>query len=437
MRDEGARPPAILLGADTPIGLTIIRELGEHRVPIHAVAHSREGIGLYSRWTAGRYVRPSDDEATIALLNGIAAECGARYLLTVAERDLLLIRGAADAGRLLGLRALVPAADRLAVVGDKLATYAVAREVGLPVPATWQPPDGAASEDAPEELTFPCILKWSNPERVKRGLAEHGIALVKAEYCYDRAELRRALARYAPYGHYPLVQTFCPGIGLGHMIFLDQGEPILRLQHRRIAEWPPEGGTSTVCESLPLSANAALFAKSEALLQRIGWQGAAMVEYRMDPRTGRAALMEINGRFWGSLPLAYHAGAPFAWYTYAVLGLGIRPEPPAYRAGVRCRYMIPETQRLFTLLRRRGRTQNRALSFSVFGEGVAYMRQFFSPRSRYYVLTLRDPGPFLADMVFATRRAVRRCLGTRSDARSAALRPPGESAALGKRNSPR
>jgi len=410
MPDEAPLPPAILLGADTPIGLTIIRELGERRVPVHAVARSREGIGLYSRWTAARYIRPFDDGSTIALLNGIAHEQGACYLLTIAERDQVMIRAAADAGRLPGLKALVPQADQLAVVGDKISTYAAAREVGVPVPATWQPPDGAAPQEAPEELTFPSILKWSNPDSVADGLAAHGIPMLKAEYCYDRAELRRSLRRYEPYGRYPLVQEFCPGAGLGHMIFLDRGEALLRLQHRRIAEWPPEGGVSTVCETLPLSVNAPLLAKSEALLRLIGWQGAAMVEYRMDPRTGKAALMEINGRFWGSLPLAYHAGVPFAWYTYAVLGLGVRPRPTRYRPGIRCRYMIPETQRLLTLLRRRGRTQNRELSFSVLTESFEYIRQFFSPRSRYYVFTLSDPGPFLADAAFATRRAFYRFL---------------------------
>ena len=248
-------------------------------------------------------------------------------------------------------------------------------------------------------------------------MAGHGIALLKSEYCYNRAELAHALARYAPYGRYPLVQAFCPGSGLGHMIFLDQGEALLRLQHRRISEWPPEGGTSTVCESLPLSINTELLAKSEALLRRIGWQGAAMVEYRLDARTGRAALMEVNGRFWGSLPLAYHAGVPFGWYTYAVLGLGMRPDPPPYRAGLKCRYMIPETRRVLTLVRQRGRTQNRALSFSVVGEVTEYIRQFCSPSSRYFVFTFHDPGPFFADMSFVIRNAVRRIalLWRRSD----------------------
>jgi predicted ATP-grasp superfamily ATP-dependent carboligase len=409
MTSEAKLPPAILLGADTPVGLTIIRDLGEHGVSVHAVARSREGVGLYSKWVTRGYLRPPDEDSTIELLNRIAAEQGAQFLLAIAERDLLVIRAAADSGRLVGLRALVPAAAQLAMVLDKSATYTAAREVGVPVPATWQPRDGPKIETAPDELTFPCVLKWRDPENLGNALAELAIPFLKAEYCHDRTELKRALARYEPYGRYPLVQAFCPGAGLGHMIFFHRGEALLRLQHRRIAEWPPEGGVSTVCESLPLSLNAELFVKSEALLRRIGWEGAAMVEYRIDARTGTVGLMEINGRFWGSLPLAYHAGVPFAWYTYAVLGLGIRPYPPRYRARIRCRYMMPETRRILTLLRCRGRLKNREVA-SVPREVWEYLRQFFSPRSRYYVLTLRDPAPFLADMIFVIVRMWRRYL---------------------------
>jgi predicted ATP-grasp superfamily ATP-dependent carboligase len=408
MKGKVILPSAILLGADTPIGLTIIRELGEHGVSVHAVARSREGIGLYSKWTTGRYLRPYDDDATIDLLNRIAAERKAEFLLAISERDLIFIRAAANAGRLSGLRPLVPGAAQLALVLDKSATYQAAREIGVPLPATWQPQAGTATEKLPAELTFPCVLKWSNPESLGNGLANLGLPFLKAEYCYNHAELERALARYDSFGRYPLVQAFCPGGGLGHMVFFHRGEALLRLQHRRVSEWPPEGGYSTVCESLPLSLNAELFGKSEALLKRIGWEGAAMVEYRLDPRTGRAALMEINGRFWGSLPLAYHAGAPFAWYTYAVLGLGIIPTPPRYRPGIRCRYMIPEARRVLTLLKRRGRLFDGQRAISVSREILEFVRQFFSPKSRYYVLTLRDPCPFIADLLFAVFRMFRR-----------------------------
>ena len=49
-----------------------------------------------------------------------------------------------------------------------------------------------------------------------------------------------------------------------------------------------------------------------------------MVEYRHEPGSGRYWLMEVNGRFWGSQPLAWHCGAHFAWESYrrSVLGQG-------------------------------------------------------------------------------------------------------------------
>src|SRR5437660_10062230 len=162
-------------GADTPVGLTIIRDLGEHGVSVHAIARSPEGVGLYSKWATRGYLRPPDEDSTIELLNRIAAEQGARFLLAIAERDLLVIRAAADSGRLVGLRALVPAAAQLAMVLDKSATYTAAREVGVPVPATWQPRDGPRIETAPDELTFPCVLKWRDPEDLGNALAKLAI----------------------------------------------------------------------------------------------------------------------------------------------------------------------------------------------------------------------------------------------------------------------
>src|SRR5690606_28748671 len=96
----------------------------------------------------------------------------------------------------------------------------------------------------------------------------------------------------------------------------------LCFQHERLHEWPPEGGVSTLCRSVPLERHQEQMAKSVALLVSLGWSGPAMVEYRYDPGRGRYVLMEINGRFWGSQPLAYHCGAHFAWegYRRAVLG---------------------------------------------------------------------------------------------------------------------
>lgn len=400
-------PPAIVLGIDSQIGLTVVRELGEHGVPVYGVAANKRGIGLYSRWLRRGYLRHKGDDETIALLNAISAETGAKFLLTVSEKDALFVARAEAEGRLPGLRPLVPAPDKMQFVIDKLSVCRLAEEIGIDIPRSWEPKDAAEAARPPEDLSYPNILKWRDPNQAAGALSGTGIPVLKSEYCYTVDELRRALGRYDVIGRYPLVQSFCPGVGLGHMVFMHDGQPILRFQHRRIGEWPPDGGISTLCESISLSENAALFALSVRLLQRIGWEGAAMVEYRFDPASGRAALMEINGRFWGSLPLAYHAGAPFAWLSYSVLGLGQSPEIGPYREGLVCRFMVPEIRRLFTLFFRRSSIQDRAMALNRWHALGQFFAGFFRPSTRYYVFSWRDPKPFFADLGFMAAKALR------------------------------
>jgi ATP-grasp domain-containing protein len=75
------------------------------------------------------------------------------------------------------------------------------------------------------------------------------------------------------------------------------------------------------------------------LLAALDWTGLAMVEFRVTS-TG-PELMEINGRVWGSLPLAVRAGMDFPGRLVDLLVDG----PPAtstrpatdYRVGVRAR----------------------------------------------------------------------------------------------------
>ena len=52
-----------------------------------------------------------------------------------------------------------------------------------------------------------------------------------------------------------------------------------------------------------------------------------MVEFKYDPATDRAWLMEINGRFWGSIQLAIAAGVDFPWFYVRQELTGIPPEP--------------------------------------------------------------------------------------------------------------
>ncbi|HEX8642820.1 MAG TPA: carboxylate--amine ligase [Allosphingosinicella sp.] len=397
------KPPVIVLGIDSPIGLAVVRELGAAGVAVHGIARDRRGIGLYSRHLARGYIRAGSGDALTAQLLDIARMSGAAFVMTVSMSDALAVRAAADAGRLPGLRPLLPAADKLALVNDKAGICAIAERLGIGVPRTWQPRD--ADEVLPAGLAFPCILKWRDPEQVAAALDRFELPMRKCEYVEDEAGLRAALARYRAVGALPMVQTYCPGNGLGQMFLMKDGRALLRFQHRRLHEWPPEGGVSTLCESLVPEAHAERMAQSEALLREIGWEGPAMVEYRHDPATGEAVLMEINGRFWGSLPLASAAGVRFALGTYRALGLGEEPLQERYRSGLRCRYMVPETRRLLRVTLGRRAIADPSLRFSPAREMLCFFTGFFG--SRFYVLRLSDPLPFLADLAFMAREALR------------------------------
>jgi predicted ATP-grasp superfamily ATP-dependent carboligase len=391
-----------LLGIDTPIGLTIIRELAQHGVKVYGIGRSCQAVGLHSRFLHRAYLRPKCVEDLVSLLNKIGAAERVQFLMTVSESDILFIHQQAQ--NLSSLIPLVPGPAAMAKVIDKSRTYKIARGVGLEVPATWEVRNTSDIERVIAEATYPVVLKWANPNAVTALLARLNLPWFKSEYCYNPAELRAALGRYAQISTYPMVQSFCPGHGLGQMVLMAHGDALVRFQHHRLHEWPPEGGLSTVCESVGLGSHQELFEKSVELLRQINWEGPAMVEYRYDPDSGRAAFVEVNGRFWGSLPLAYHAGAYFAWTTYAALGLGVEPQIAPYKEGVRCRYMIPETRRLLTILFRPHAIQNKQLRFNKRRELLSYLFDFFYPHTRYYVFTWRDPWPCFRDCGFVIRK---------------------------------
>jgi hypothetical protein len=75
-----------------------------------------------------------------------------------------------------------------------------------------------------------------------------------------------------------------------------------------------------------------------------------MVEFKVAP-DGTPYLMEINTRFWGSLQLAIDAGVDFPWLLYQ-LASGKRPDPvPAYKTGIRLRWLLGDLDHLYLTLR--------------------------------------------------------------------------------------
>lgn len=396
-------PPCIVLGMETQIGLGIVRELGRAGVPVIGIGHEPNAIGLASRYLMrGLVVNPPRSPELINAVRALGEEFGPCCLLTVSEANLAWLARHHDAFG--NVRAVVPAQEKLALVLDKQQTLQAAREVGIDVPQTLELTSMAHARAIAEGFTFPAVLKWKDPNAVAKKLSANGLELLKTEYVYSQAEFVAVAKRYQPLGEWPMVQAYCPGQGLGQFFYMHEGIAIRRFQHLRIAEWPPEGGFSSVCESMPLAQHQALQEKSVALLRHIGWEGVAMVEYRWDPATDKSVLMEINGRYWGSYPLAVHCHADFALLSYYLESGMNLPALPALRPAIRCRMMSTEIKRLVRIFLHPELIVDRTFNISRWREAVRFVTDFFKPHVRYYVWDKSDPKPYWMDVMNLFRK---------------------------------
>ncbi len=397
MTDMQNAAPCYVLGIETQIGLSLIRELGEAGIPVIGIATDANAIGLQSRYLAhGEILRKPRTDEGLAELRSFGERHGRGYLLTVSEANTSWL---IDNREHLGLiTPLLPSKDAFALVLDKARTLEAAEAVGIDVPRSASPADWAEVEALARDFRFPAVLKWSDPNAVAAALGAQGIDLVKAEYVYTAGEFLKVAERYRQVGQWPLVQEYCAGVGLGQFFFMHRGKAVRRFQHLRIAEWPPEGGFSSVCDAVPLEQFVPLQEKSIRLLQHIGWDGVAMVEYRYDPASGRAVLMEVNGRFWGSFPLAMYCGAGFGLLAYSLQGQGRMPDLPPPDDTLRCRMVATELKRLRRILLQPGQIRDRTFQVRPLHEVLRFVGDFLRPSVRYYVWSLKDIKPFIRDV---------------------------------------
>jgi predicted ATP-grasp superfamily ATP-dependent carboligase len=228
------------------------------------------------------------------------------------------------------VRFLLPDPSCFMIASDKALTAKVAEECGIPCPKFYAPENVSALRrllDAHQVDKF--ILK------PRRSSGSSGIVYGRAILSVD---LERHWDRHGPL----LFQERIPsrGTALGVSLLYDsQSRHLASFEHRRLRQYPVSGGPSTQRVSVPLSS---LNSLSRRLLERLNWRGVAMLEWKVDPVTGKPLLLEINPRFWGSLALAVRAGVDFPrLYADAALDRGTTPPAPSYQTGTLSRWLIP------------------------------------------------------------------------------------------------
>ncbi len=326
--------------------LAVVRALGRAGTQVTVGQEESSSIAGRSRYCATmvRYPSPLTEGPAFKLFLRDEMRSG-RYAVLLPMTDITTNHVAEDAAELRQFVHLpLPELARIRKAQDKGETLALARRLGIACPATVAAMNGGAVEQALETLSFPMVLK-PRFSRVFQGAWHYG----QVQYANDRDELISKYQTAHAEIPYPLIQEKIEGEGRGMFLLLWNGELKAAFAHVRLREKPPSGGVSVCCKSIPLDKT--LLEKSYMLLREIGWQGPAMVEFKVDRRNGQPKLMEINGRFWGSLQLAIDAGMNFPLLLYrCALGESV-PFSADYKIGAKNRWLLGDLDHLVMRLR--------------------------------------------------------------------------------------
>lgn len=394
MNRSGTSPAVLITDAGRGSALAFIRALGRRGWRVIAADSDPASLGFRSRYARTRMVYPSperDPGGLVAALLDTVRSQGVNLLIPVTDDVILPLDAARE--QFAGLCTLaMPERAQLDAVTDKLQTLALAERLGVPAPRTVQVRTVREARAISAALGWPLVVK-PQASRVYRDRA--AVDFFEVSYAGDADRLAAQVAQYE--GRCPvLLQEYYPGEGHGVELLMHQGRPLAAFQHRRLREVPPTGGASSLRESVPL--DPAMLDHSVRLLAALEWTGLAMVEFKVGAQGPR--LMEINGRIWGSLPLAVRSGMDFPGrmaelYLYGP-PQGVTEPDTAYRTGVRARNTEKDVLWILSVLA--GRRRDRALPIPARWRAIPALLGFANPAIRSDTFWWRDPLPGLAEI---------------------------------------
>jgi len=223
---------------------------------------------------------------------------------------------------------------------DKRATLQVAEQCGIPIPKTRLISNSAELLESASSIPFPWVLKPARKETT--------VEKIKCLTLASKNEIAVKFSQAQDFSPPMLLQEYCKGDGVGIEMLIHDGECRALFQHRRLKEFPHTGGVSV--SAIAERPNVELVEMARTQLRALRWQGPAMVEFKVDPHGRSAVLLEVNGRYWGTISLPVLAGIDFPFYHWQLVH-GEQPDVPAhYAAGTRWRWTAGHLARLNSLL---------------------------------------------------------------------------------------
>ena len=385
---DNTQPAVFVLDGNQRTALAVVRSLGRRGIRVMVGESTKQSLAGASRycWKQVIYPSPTDDpERFSAEVSRITRENDIAVVLPMTDVTATIV---------LRHRSLLhddalpfPSWESFDRLTNKCALAGHAASLGVSIPATICIGSREELSLALDRIDFPAVVKSAHSKIWFQG-AWVGTGV---RYVRSRDELVAAVEETPWLGQAPvLIQQCIEGEGQGVFALYDHGRPLAWFAHRRVREKPPSGGVSVLSESIPLLQQ--LRESTDKLLSSVGWHGVAMAEFKVS-QDGRPYLIEVNGRFWGSLQLAVDSGVDFPYLLYR-LATGQQVEPVTeFEIGRKCRWLFGDLDRLYLVMKGK-----QAGGMATKLRAVAEFLRLREPGMRYEVNRFDDMKPFLVEL---------------------------------------
>jgi predicted ATP-grasp superfamily ATP-dependent carboligase len=379
----------LVLDGNTRSALAATRSLGRRGVKVVLGDETNRILSAASRYCSASFRYPPPRDNPGGFVAAVMAECGRHNIAVIfpmAEITTATILKCREQFK----HCEVPfiKSDTFEALTDKWKLLILAQRLNISIPKTVFVNDASSLSSVCLGLRFPIVLKpyrshiWSHGRWISASV----------RYANSLQDLQETAAKYECFSQHPfLIQEYISGQAQGIFALYDRGKPMVFFAHQRLRENPPSGGVSVVSESIEPTPAALRMART--MLDYVRWHGVAMVEFKVSG-DGTPYLMEVNGRFWGSLQLAIDAGVDFPWLLFQLATGRELDHVERYAVGVRSRWLLGDLARLFKVL-----TSTRSLPYITrLGKLAPEFFDFFKVTSRYDVNRWDDLKPFFREL---------------------------------------
>jgi D-aspartate ligase len=368
---------AIVISGHT-MGLGVVRSLGVKGIPIVLFHHDERDMAHKSRYVTRsiRTVSPEHDEqGFIEELLTYGAREGGGILMPTSDESVVAL---AHHQENLAEYFTVACPDWSVVKRfvEKKHTYALASELGIPVPRTFCPTSREEAREFARQLDMPCLVKPSQSHLFYTHFKSKMFPVDSVD------KLMEVYNNAAKAGLEVMLQEFIPGDdcqGVNYNSYFWEGRCIVEFTARKVRNAPPTYGSPRVAisEQVP-----EIIEPGRKILEAVGYSGFACTEFKKDTRDGIYKLMEVNVRHNLSSMLAVSCGINFPWIEYQHRVHGVLPTQADFEVN---KYWIDITRDL-------------GYSVKFFRQERFSFRDYVRPyigRHVFAILDWKDPKPFL------------------------------------------